>query len=160
MREDIKKTLCELQERAAKDIQKLLDAKTDFSVSEWKAASDAMDIIKDVEKSIKDATTTMAMEDEYGNEWDMGESKRGRMLDRYPMGDISYAGRRTGSMRSARHMGGSSYMGSSYSGASYAGEMDSAISNLQNLMNNAKTDNERMMYQRFIEEAERERYGR
>lgn len=63
-------------------------------------------------------------------------------------------------MRSARRMGGSSYMGSSYSGAAYADEMDSAISNLQNLMNNAKTDSERMMYQRFIEEAERERYGR
>lgn len=149
MREDIKKTLCALQDRAAKDIQKLLDAKPDFSTTEWKAANDAMEIIKNVEKSIKDSTTTMAMEDEYGEDWSMDESKRGRMTDYYPMGDVSHGGRRNMSMRSNRHMG-----------SSYAGEMDSAISNLHDLMNNAKSENERMMYQRFIEEAERERYGR
>ena len=149
MRDDIKKVFCELQDRAAKDIRKLLDAKADFSAAEWQAAGQAVDVIKDVEKSIKDATTTMAMEDEYGDDWDMGESKRGRMTDYYPMGDVSFGGRRNGSMRSTRRMG-----------SSYAGEMDNAISNLHSLMNNAKSDSERMMYQKFIDEAERERYGR
>lgn len=149
MNDNIKKILCELQERGAKDIRKLLDAKADFSAAEWQSAAQVVDVIKDVECSIKDAVTTMAMEDEYGDDWDMGESKRGRMTDYYPMGDVSYGGRRNMSMRSNRHMG-----------SSYAGEMDSAISNLHSLMNNAKSENERMMYQRFIEEAERERYGR
>lgn len=151
MREEIKKVLCDLEERAMNDIKKLLEAKPDFSTTEWKAAGEAVDIIKDVECAIKDATTTIAMNDEYGETWeDHGMSKRGRMIDYYPMGDVSYAGRRMSYPRSGRHMGGSSY----------AGEMDDAISNLRGLMNTAKTDSERMMYQRFIDEAESERYGR
>lgn len=149
MREDIKKVLCDLEERAMKDIQKLLEAKADFSTTEWQAAGQAVDIIKDVECAIKDAITTMAMNDEYGEEWeDYGDSKRGRMTDYYPMGDVSLGGRRN--VRTNKHMGGSSY----------AGEMDNAIANLHNLMNNAGSESERMMYKRFIDEAERERYRR
>ena len=151
MREDTKKVLCELEERATKELRKLLDAKPDFSPTEWESAGKVVDVIKDVQKSIKDSLTASAMEEEYGgwDEWeDRGESKRGKMTSYYPMGDVTYAGRRSG-------MRGSSYMGSSY-----AGEMDNAIANLHNLKNNAKSESERMMYQRFIDEAERERYGR
>ena len=38
--------------------------------------------------------------------------------------------------------------------------MDSVIKNLHNLMENASSESERMMYQRFIDEAEKEHYGR
>lgn len=156
MREDTKKVLCELEERATKELKKLLDGKPDFSPTEWQSAGAVVDVIKDVEKSIKDTLTASAMEEEYGGWDEMGESKRGHLTNYYPMGDVSFAGNRRGGVRTNnRYMGGSSYTGSSY-----AGEMDSAISNLHNLMNNAKSDSERMMYQRFIDEAERERYGR
>ena len=137
MREDIKRTLCDLQERAAKDIKKLLDAKTDFSPTEWKAVSDAMDVIKDVEKSIKDATTTMAMEDEYGPSWEEEDSYRNMNYGRYPMQNYN------------RKMPRNSYRGSSYSNGNSA-----TIANLRNLMENASNESERMMYQRFIDEAE------
>lgn len=138
MREDIKRTLCELQERAAKDIQKLLDAKPDFSTTEWKAASDAMDIIKDVEKSIKDALTSTAMEEEFGSSnWEEEDSYRGSNYGRYQAPNYS------------RRMYRNSYRGSSYGNGN-----SSAISNLKNLMNNATSESERMMYQRFIDEAE------
>lgn len=149
MREDIKRTLCELQERAAKDIQKLLDAKTDFSPTEWKAASDAMDIIKDVEKSVKDALTSAAMEEEYGTGWEEEDSSyRGMNYGRYPMANY---GRRMsrGSYRESSYNNGNAYKGSSYSNGS-----SSAVANLRNLMSNATSESERMMYQRFIDEAE------
>ena len=137
MREDIKRTLCALQERAAKDIQKLLDAKSDFSPTEWKSASEAMDIIKDVEKSIKDATTTMAMEDEYGSTWEEEDSYMGMNYGRRSMPNYN------------RRMPKNSYRGSSYSNGNSA-----TIANLRNLMDNASNESERMMYQRFIDEAE------
>lgn len=150
MREDIKKTLCELQERAAKDIRKLLDAKADFSPTEWKAAGDAVDIIKDVEKSIKDAITSAAMEEEYPTPFEEGESYRSMSYGRsmipnyYAREDMNYG------RRNSRGSYNNSYRGSSYSNGN-----SSAIANLRELMNNASTDSERMMYQRFIDEAER-----
>lgn len=145
MREDIKKTLCDLQERAAKDIQKLLDAKSDFSPTEWKAASDAMDIIKDVEKSIKDALTSAAMEEEYGSAWDEEDSYRNMNYGRYPMQNY-YA---KDGMNYGRRPAKNSYRGSSYSNGN-----STTVANLRNLMNNATSESERMMYQRFIDEAE------
>lgn len=146
MREDIKKTLCELQERAAKDIKKLLD-KPDISPTEWQTAGAAVDIIKDVETSIKDALTSMAMEEEYGSMYG-GESERGmnykrNMTDYYPMGDVSFTGRRQSGNRSSWRQN-----------ASYSGAPDNTVANLRNLMNNANSESERMMYQRFIDEAE------
>lgn len=141
MREDIKKTLYELQERAAKDIQKLLE-KGEITPTEWKSAGDAVDIIKDVECSIKDAITTSAMENEYGED-EYGTSEHGYSW-KYP-----YVNRPNGE---------SFAMGRRRS--SYGGEMNNAIMNLRNLMNNASSENERMMYQRFIDEAEKDRYGR
>lgn len=159
MKEDMKKTLCELQERAIKDIKKLLE-KPDISPTEWKAAGDAVDIIKDVEKSIKDALTSAAMEEEYGDPFDMGESERGMNYGRnyrggyYPMND-SFAGRRPG-MRT-NMAGNNHYPRSSYGGTNYSEGPDNTITNLRNLMNNASSESERMMYQRFIDEAERMR---
>jgi hypothetical protein len=167
MTEEIKKILCKLQERAAKDIDKLLE-KPDINPTEWKSAGEAVDIIKDVEESIKSALTSIAMEEEFGEE--IGQSERGYMD--YPMRYIrpdggnslmgsSYAGaRRRNAMGQYMSDGRSSMNGNSYGGSSYHGEMDGAVANLRNLMNNAKTEQERMMYQRFIEEAERDRYGR
>lgn len=152
MRDFIKETLCELQERAAKDIKNLLDTKTDFTPTEWKSVGEAVDIIKDVEKSIKDAYTSMAMESEYGEEYGVSERGSSYRGGYYPAKGSSYA------MNNGRR---ESYaMGSRRNGSSYAGEMDSAIANLRNMMNNAGSESERMMYQRFIEEAESEKYMR
>lgn len=155
MREDIKKILCDLQEKAAMDIKKLMDAKPDFTPTEWKSVGDAVDIIKDVEEAIKDAITTMAMENEYMEEG--GMSERGYRRDpyySYNNGD-SYAGRRRNSMGQYMNEGGTSRNMSSY-----GGDMNGAVMNLRNLMNNATSESERMMYQRFIDEAEHNRYGR
>lgn len=164
MREETKKVLCDLEERATKDLRKLLEGKTDFSPTEWESAGKAVDVIKDVEKTIKNALTSAVMEEDLGGWEDQGESMRsGRSsYGYYPMNDMTYGrrGMRSNSSYNNRHYGGSSYGGSSYNDSSYAGEMDGAISNLKNLMSSAKTDAERMMYQRFIEEAERERFGR
>ncbi len=154
MKEELKKTLCELEERANKDIRKLLE-KPDISPTEWKTVGDVVDIIKDVECAIKDSVTTAAMEEEYGEEW--GQSERGYMY-RPEMGE-SYGGRRRNSM--GQYMSGGPRNTNSYmNGSSYHGEMNGAIANLRNLMNNANSEAERMMYQRFINEAEHDQYGR
>ena len=157
MREFVKEVLCDLQERAAKDIKKLMEAKPDFTPTEWKSAGDAVDIIKDVECSIKDAVTTMAMESEYPE--DTGMSERGYM---YRNGGDSYAGNRRRNPMNGQYMseGRNSYNGNSYGGSSYNGDMNGAVMTLRNLMNNAKTDSERMMYQRWLNEAEHDTYGR
>ena len=161
MREFVKEVLCDLQERAAKDIKKLMEAKPDFTPTEWKSAGDAVDVIKDVECSIKDAITTMAMESEYPE--DTGMSERGY----YRNGGDSYAGNRRRNPMNGQYMSegrnsynGNSYNGNSYGGSSYSGDMNGAVMNLRNLMNNAKTDSERMMYQRWLNEAEHDTYGR
>ena len=149
MREDTKKVLCELEERATKEIRKLLDAKPDFSPTEWESAGKVVDVIKDVEKSIKDTLTASAMEEEYGG-WDEMEDKehgmsygRRPIMDYYPP-ELNY-GRRY-------YKGSYGNNGRSYN-MSY-GNNQSTIANLRNLMNNASSESERMMYQRFIDEAE------
>lgn len=145
MKEDLKKVLCELEERATKDLRKLLDAKSDFTPTEWESAGKVVDAIKDIEKSMKDYLTATAMEEEYGG-WDEGESKRGMNYGRRPIMDYYPP-----EMNYGRHYNRSGMR----HGSSYTGEMDNAIANLRNLMNNASSETERMMYQRFIDEAER-----
>ena len=152
MREFVKDVLCDLQERAAKDIKKLMEAKPDFTPTEWKSAGDAVDVIKDVECAIKDAITTMAMQSEYPEE--TGMSERGYM---YRSNGDSYAGNRRRNPTNGQYMSDSR---NSYGGSSYVGDMNGAIMTLRNLMNNAKTDSERMMYQRWLNEAEHDTYGR
>ena len=142
MKEDLKDTLCKLQERAAKDIEKLL-AKPDITPTEWHAAYEVIDIIKDVEEAIKDSLTSAAMEEEYGDNY-----RRGFMPRHYDSYSNDY-GRRRNSMGQYMN-GGPNSRGSSY----YTGETNSAVMNLRRLMNNAHSDEERMMYQRFIDEAE------
>ena len=137
MKEDIRNILCDLQERAAKDIRKLLDTKPDFSAAEWKAAGDAVDVIKDVEESIKDALTSAAMKEEYGGYEERGDSER--MPMNYGRHEYWHTSRPT------------------YGGNSYNSGSDQPVMNLRKLMNNANSESERMMYQRFIEEAERMR---
>ena len=152
MREFVKDVLCDLQERAAKDIKKLMEAKPDFTPTEWKSAGDAVDVIKDVECAIKDAITTMAMQSEYPEE--TGMSERGYM---YRSNGDSYAGNRRRNPMNGQYM---SDARNSYGGSSYTGDMNGAVMTLRNLMNNAKTDSERMMYQRWLNEAEHDTYGR
>lgn len=165
MKDDMKKTLCELQDRAVNDIKNLL-AKPEITPTEWKSAGEAVDIIKDVEKAIKDATTTMAMESEYIEE--PGSYERGYRRGGYGYGYGMYpemyegygGGRRRNSMgqymaEGSSNRSGNSYMtGGSYGNQSYRAEMGNAVSNLRNLMNNATNENERMLYQRLINEAE------
>lgn len=118
--ETVTKVLCELEERAIKDIKKLL-IKDDILPAEWDTAGKAVDIIKDI-------VTVKAMQDEYGEE--EGASYR------------AYPRRYDGNYPIDRR-------------ATYNHEMSNVTANIRNLMNNATSENERMMYQRFLEEADR-----
>ena len=126
--------LCQLEERAVKDIKKLL-MKDDITPAEWDTAGKAVDIIKDV-------ATTKAMKEEYPEE--MGESSRyyyrggSNSYGKYPDYD-GYSGRGMNSRR----------------GSSYASEMSNAANNIRNLMNQTTNENERNMYARWLDEAER-----
>ena len=134
--------LCQFEERAIKDIKKLL-VKDDITPAEWNTAGEAVDIIKDI-------ATIKAMKEEYPDE-DMGESARyyrrgngmGNSYGMYPDYD-SYGVRSMGGRR-----------GSSYGGSSYGAEMNSAANNIRNLMNQSTNENERNMYARWLDEAER-----
>lgn len=126
--------LCQLEERAIKDIKKLL-VKDDITPAEWDTAGKAVDIIKDI-------TTTKAMKEEYPEE--EGESSR-----YYRRGNgMSYAMYPDYDMYSRRDASGRR-------GSSYASEMSNAANNIRNLMNQATTDTERNMYARWLDEAER-----
>lgn len=145
------KILCKVEDRLFADLGNLMDKK-EINQAEWKAAFDALD-------GIKDAITSAAMKMEYPEE-EYGDSERGygRMYRRnygmYPM-DESFAGPRQMRDNMGRYMSGGNYNGGR---SSYHGEMNNMTTNLRNLMNSATSENERAMYQRFLEEAER--YGR
>ena len=81
-------------------------------------------------------------------------SERGYM---YRSNGDSYAGNRRRNPMNGQYM---SDARNSYGGSSYTGDMNGAVMTLRNLMNNAKTDSERMMYQRWLNEAEHDTYGR
>lgn len=127
--------LCQFEERAIKDIKKLL-AKDDITPAEWNTAGEAVDIIKDI-------ATIKAMKEEYPDE--MGEStryyRRGNGMNSYNMyPDYDSYG--------VRNMMGRR-------GSSYAAEMNNAATNIRNLMNQSTNENERNMYARWLDEAER-----
>lgn len=148
MRDEID-ILCQLKERAIKDVKKLL-VKDDIKPEEWKVAGEAIDIIKDI-------TTTKAMMEEYPEEEGYSTSyRRG--------GRGSYAMYPDWEMRSGYNMYDRRYMsdgngnggrGGNGGGSSYAAEMNNAATNLRNLMNQATNENERNMYARWLDEAER-----
>ena len=124
------KDLCDLAEKAHKDIKKLLK-KEDITPEEWKTAGAAIDILKDI-------STIKAMEEEYGSGGDYSAMRKSYMSD----GDIYSRGRR--------------YYNSGDYRNSYHGEPgNAATEKIRNLMNSATSENERMTYQRFLDENER-----
>lgn len=142
MKDNTVDILCQLEERAVKDIKKLL-MKDDITPAEWDTAGKAVDIIKDV-------TTTKAMKEEYPEEEEGYSEKMYRRM--YP----DYDG------YSRRYMNGGNrmYMNDgmnrgSRTNSSYAAEMNNAAINLRNLMNQATNETERSMYARWLDEAER-----
>ena len=146
MKDDTMDVLCQLKERAVKDVKKLL-MKDDIKPEEWKTAGEAIDIIKDI-------TTTKAMMEEYPDD-EEGYSMRG-----YRKGGMSSYGMYPDwDGYSASHMGNRRmYMNDgsvNRHGASYAGDMNNAAANLRNLMNQTTNEHERSMYARWLEEAER-----
>lgn len=128
--------LCQLEERAIRDIRKLL-VKDDITPAEWDTAGKAVDIIKDI-------TTTKAMKEEYPAD-EMGESTR---YYRRGNGTNSYAMR-----PDYDSYGGHNMM--MRRGSSYASEMNNAANNIRNLMNQTTNESERNMYARWLDEAER-----
>lgn len=147
--EETMKVLCDLEERAVKDIKELLK-KPDISPTEWKTASEGpVDVIKDI-------ITIGAMID-YKPE-DEGYFERMYRRPEFMDNDMAYAG---GRMRGSngRYMNdGTQHRTPSYNNTSYHGEMGNLVTNLRNQMNNANSEGERRMYQRFIEEAEQGRW--
>lgn len=133
MKDNTVDILCQLEERAVKDIKKLL-MKDDIKPDEWKTAGEAVDIIKDI-------ATTKAMKEEYPEEEGYSE----KMYRRAMFPDYEGDSRRYMNGGNRRHMNGSSY----------AAEMNNAAMNIRNLMNQATNETERNMYARWLDEAER-----
>lgn len=151
MSEEDKKVLCDLEKKAFKDIKKLLE-KPDISPTEWDAALKAVRVIEKSEKAVTSALTSMAMEEEYGPYEDHEESGRGRM--NYRWGDQDNRESHWSYPTKANWHTQPNYNNRSSYSNSYSSGPDNTIANLRNLMNNANSESERMMYQRFIDEAE------
>lgn len=142
MKDNTVDILCQLEERAVKDIKKLL-MKDDIKPDEWKTAGEAVDIIKDI-------ATTKAMKEEYPEE--EGYSERMYRRAMYPDYD-GYSGRYMGG-GNRMYMGDGTMRGSR-TNTSYANEMNNAAANIRTLMNQATNETERSMYAKWLDEAER-----